>query len=110
MTSTPTPTHSLIDELRAVLSSVEHARRTLGGDSLSETNELWPRLEKCALRVSELGRDERDRMRPVMLALLDELQQTIAAFDAERHHLGNQLKSAHRNMAAGAAYRQAKAR
>jgi len=45
-----------------------------------------------------------------MLALLDELQQTIAAFDAERHHLGNQLKSAHRNMAAGAAYRQAKAR
>lgn len=110
MTSSPALTHSLIDELQAITVGIGHARHLLGKDKYSETNDLWQRLETCACDLAKLDRNERDKLRPVLLTLLDELQKTISAFDAEHQDLGNKLKSTHRNMAAGAAYRQARAR
>ncbi len=110
MTSIPRSAPLVISELRAILASLEHARRALGQGDLSETEGLWPRLDKCARRLVELDHDEREDIKPVMLALLDELERTIGAFGAERRHLGDKLKSASRNMAAGVAYRQATGR
>ena len=110
MTDAPRPALSVINELRAILASLEHARRALGNDNLSEIDELWPRLDRCARRLAMLDRDDRDGIKPVILALLDELEQTMEVFGAEHRHLGNKLKSASRSMAAGAAYRQAKVR
>lgn len=110
MTGAERPTGPLIDELRAILTALEHARRALGKDSLAETDELWPRLDRCARDLATLDRDERDGIKPLMLALSDELERTIAAFGAEHRNLGDKLKSASRNMAAGAAYRQAHGR
>ena len=110
MTSTGIPAHSLSEELQTVLVGLGHARQMLGKNKLSEMDELWQRLEKCAHRLAKLDHEERDRVRPAMLSLLDELQKTITAFDAERRDLGDKLEATHRNMAAEAAYRQAKAR
>lgn len=110
MTGPPRPTLPMSGECQAVLAALEHARRTLGKGDLSETEELWPRLDRCARRLATLEPDERDGIKPVMLALLDELQRTIEAFGDEHRHLGEKLKSASRSMAAGAAYRQANGR
>lgn len=100
----------LIDEFQAILAALEHARRALDKGDLAETEELWPRLDRCARRLATLDHDERAGTKPVMLALLDELQRTIEAFGEEHRHLGDKLKSASRSMAAGAAYRQANGR
>ena len=100
----------LIDELQAILGGLRHARRMLGEDSLSDSSDLWQRIETCSTRLSKLKGGERDQIKPTILALLDEVQQSISAFEAERHDLADRLKSTHRNKAAGAAYRQAESR
>lgn len=100
----------LIEELKAVIAGLEHARRTLHKDDPVEASELWLRLERCAGRLAMLDRQERDGVKPTLLALLDELERTIATFGAEHRHLGDKLKSANRSMAAGAAYRQTSVR
>ncbi|MGI9501024.1 MAG: hypothetical protein ACR2P3_13380 [Geminicoccaceae bacterium] len=110
MTDAAPRTPPLIDDLQAMLVGLEHARRSFGKDGHFEADGLWPRLERCALRIAALDRNERDIVKPTMLALLDELEQAIAVFGAEHRQLGDKLRSASRNMAAGAAYRQAKAR
>lgn len=110
MTASPQPQQPLIDELRAILVALEHARRTLGQRVVLEADDLWPRLERCARRLSSLDLDERDGIKPTMLALLDELEKTISAFGEERRHLADKLKSRSRSLAAGAAYHQAKVR
>lgn len=100
---------SLHEELQAIITGLKLARRSLGNESLVETDEFWLRIEQCACRVAELDHLERDGVWPVMLALLDELERTVAAFDAEHRQLGVKLRSADRRMAAGAAYRKAEA-
>lgn len=110
MTDDARPASSLIDELRAVLAGLEHARRALNQGELAEADEFWPRLDSCARRLSALDRQERDGIQPAMLALLDELQRTIVAFGAEHRQLGDRLHSANRNMVAGSAYHQARSR
>ena len=100
----------LIDELQAILGGLRQARRLLGEDSLPDSSDLWQRIETCSNRLAKLERDERNRIKPTILALLDEVQQSIAAFEAERRDLAERLKSTHRNKAAEAAYRQADAR
>ncbi len=110
MTDTPRSTPPLIDELRAILAALEHARRALANGDLSKIDELWLRLDNCARRLAVLDREGRDGVKPVMLALLDELERTIESFGAERQNLVDKLKSTSRSMAAGAAYLQAKAR
>lgn len=97
---------SLIDELKAVLAGLEHARRALREDGLPETDGLWPRLERCASRLKTLDGQECHDIRPILLALLDELERTIATFGVEHRHLRDKLKSTRRSMAADAAYRQ----
>ncbi len=93
-----------------MLVALEHARRTLGDSDILEADELWSRLDRCARRLSGVDSDERDAIKPIMLAVLDELEQTIAAFGAEHRHLAEKLKSRSRSLAAGAAYHQAKVR
>ncbi|MDH3659376.1 MAG: hypothetical protein OEU92_04985 [Alphaproteobacteria bacterium] len=110
MTNAARPSPPLIDELKAILAGVEHARRALAQGQLVEADEFWPRLESCARRLAALDRQERDGIKPVMLALMDELQRTIMAFTTEHHQLGDRLRSTSRSMAAGTAYRQAKIR
>lgn len=100
----------LIDELQAILGGLRQARRMLGKDSLPDSSDLWQRIETCANRLSRLEREERDPIKPTILALLDEVQQSISAFEAERCDLAERLKSTHRNKAADTAYRQAEAR
>lgn len=100
----------LIDELHGILCGLRQARSMLGEDSLVDLSDLWQRIETCAHRLSKLERDERDLIKPTILALLDEVQQSIAAYDAERRDIADKLKSTHRNKAADAAYRQAEAR
>ncbi|MGI9510669.1 MAG: hypothetical protein ACR2QJ_15125 [Geminicoccaceae bacterium] len=101
---------ALIDELRAALIGLEHARRALGKGDGIPADDLWPRLERCARRFEELERGDRDAIKPVMLALLDELERSIAIFGAEHRKLGDKLRSTSQNMAAGVAYRQTKSR
>ena len=111
MTDAARPSSPLIDELRAILAGLEHARRALGQGQLVEAEEFWPRLESCARRLAALDRQERDGgLQPVMLALMDELQRTIMAFTTEHRRLGDRLRSTSRSMAAGTAYHQARPR
>jgi hypothetical protein len=100
----------LIDDLQAALAGLEHARRVLDRDDLSDLETLWPRLERCATRIAALDQQGQVEAQPIMLALLDEVERTIAAFGVEHGHLADRLKSASLGLAAGAAYRQAKDR
>lgn len=106
MTGVPQPAPSVKDELRAIIAGLEHARRSLARDDLQEADELWPRLERCAREIATLDHTARKGLRPVMLALLDELERTIAAFGTKHGDLERKLRSASRSLAAGAAYRQ----
>ena len=102
------PTASaLIDDLKAAIAGLAAARQSLARGDLDMAGELWPRLDRCARGVAALRGDDRERVRPIMLALLDELERTIAAFGAEHRDLGDRLRSAGRSLAAEAAYRQA---
>ena len=101
---------TLTDDLRAAVAGLAHARRALGDGDFEEVGELWGCLDRCARRLSALDDAERLQVQPTMLALLDELERTMAAFDAERRDLAERFRSARRSMMAGAAYRQAKAR
>ena len=102
--STP-PT--LIDDLQAAIAGLAAARRALASEDFDGADELWHHLDRCAYALTALQGEDRDRMKPTMLALLDELERTIAAFGAEHRDLGDRLRSASRSLAAGAAYRQA---
>lgn len=95
------------DELKAIITGLEHARNALGDDRLTEAEGLWQRLEKCAGRIAKLDRAEREDVLPMMTAVLDELERTMAVFHAEHRHLGAEFQSAKRRAAAGAAYRKA---
>jgi len=110
VTGSPVKPHLLADALRAVICSLEHERSKLEQGNPARTDGLWRHLETCAKQIAALDREESDRMKPVLLTLLDELQRTMTAFDAEHRHIAEKLRSAHRNMAAGAAYQQAKSR
>lgn len=94
----------LVDELQAIVTGLRHARRTLDDGKLAEMGEFSLRLEQCASRISSLSPNERDDISPVLLALLDELERTFAAFDKESRDLGDKLRSANRRIAADAAY------
>lgn len=107
MTQSCDPASSLTNELRSVLSSLQHARRRLEDGDIVDAEALQRLLESCAHRVDALDRSERDVTKPLMLALLDELERTIAAFGAEHRDLGSRLRSASRSIAADSAYRQA---
>lgn len=107
MTDACTPPSHLIDELRAVLASLEHARRRLGDGDIMDAEALRCRLEDCAHRIDALDRSGREAARPLMLALMDELARTIAAFGTEHRDLGDRLRSASRSLTADTAYRQA---
>ena len=110
MSRTSVDSSPLIDELKAMISGLEHARLSLNQGDIGKQDELWHRLDQCTLKIRTLDGVERDRLKPVMLALMDELGRTIETFTRERSALGEQLKSTSRNVAAGAAYRQAKVR
>lgn len=110
MTDIDRPQPPLIDDLRAVIVGLEHARRALVEGDISAAEDFWPRLERCAERLNGLERGDRDGVKAAMLALLDELERSIAIFGAEHRHLGDKLRSASQSLAAGAAYRQAKTR
>jgi hypothetical protein len=97
----------LLDELKAIITGLEHARHALDDDRLSETEGLWMRLEQCAGCIAKLDRAERDDVLPMMTAVLDELERTMAAFHAEHRHLGAEVQSARRRAVAGTAYRKA---
>jgi hypothetical protein len=99
---------SLNDELQAVLTGLQRARQALDQDAFAETADLWPRLERCTRLLAPLDRNQRTMIRPALLALLDELQRTIAAFGTEHRLLGDRLRAASRSLAADAAYRRAK--
>lgn len=107
MTDTSGPASSLADELRAALAGLEHARRRLGDGDLVGAEALWSRLEACAHQVDVLDRDAREAVGPLLLALVDELERTIATFDAEHRDLGARLRSTSRSLVADTAYRQA---
>ncbi len=98
---------SLADELKSIITGLEHARSALGDDRLKEAESLWQRLEQCADRIAKIDRAERDDVMPMMTAVLDELERTMAAFHAEHRHLRAEFQSVHRRAAAGAAYRKA---
>ena len=110
MTETALSASSLNEELKAVLAGLEHARRALDQGDLVDADALWPRLERCAQRVAALDPAERESVKPLMLALFDELERTIVVFGEERRQLGDRLRAANRNLAAGLAYRQSETR
>lgn len=101
---------SLGEELRATLACLAHARQALRQDGLEHLDDFWPRIERCAERIAELGLEERRGLQPMLLALLDEVEVTIAAFAADFRQLREILRSTHRSQAAGAAYRQIRTR
>jgi hypothetical protein len=95
------------DELQAIVTGLRHARHALGRGSLVETADLWPRLERSARLVAGLDRSQRSAIRPLLLAVLDELGRTVSAFGREQSQLRDRLKAASRSLAADAAYRRA---
>ncbi|MEL6965589.1 MAG: hypothetical protein AAFO01_22770 [Pseudomonadota bacterium] len=98
----------LADELKAIITGLEHARGALGANRLEEAEGLWQKLEHCAGRIAKLDHAERDSVLPMMTAVLDELERTMAVFHAEHRHLGAEFQSANRRATAGAAYHKAK--
>ena len=98
----------LADELKAIITGLEHARSALGENRLNEAESLWQKLEQCAGQIAKLDHAERDGVMPMMTAVLDELERTMAVFHAEHCHLGAELQSANRRATAGAAYHKAK--
>lgn len=97
----------IADELKSIITGLEHARHALGADRLKEAEGLWQRLEHCAGRIAKIDRAERDEVMPMMTAVLDELERTMAVFRTEHRHLGAEFQSANLRAAAGAAYRKA---
>ncbi|MEM7042738.1 MAG: hypothetical protein AAF543_08000 [Pseudomonadota bacterium] len=98
---------TLTDDLKAAIVGLAHARQALAAGDLDMADELWRGLDRCAYGLAAIDGDDRERMRPVLLALLEELERTVAVFGAEHRDLGDRLRSASRSLAAGAAYRQA---
>lgn len=110
MTDIDRPASQLVDDLDAVLAGLGKARRALAKGEISDSDHLWQQLERCALRMETIDHGERAAVKPMMLALLDELEQTIAVFGSEHRQIGEKLRSASKSLTAGAAYRQANSR
>lgn len=107
MSGTTAHEHGVFEDLKAILTGLGHARSALADGDLAAMNELCRRLEDLAGRLGAAGEEGQERLRPLMLALLDEVERTIDAFASEHRDLRDQLRSAARNMAADAAYRKA---
>ena len=110
MTVSPSSPYPLADELRAVICGLVDERSKVSQENPEQNDGLWRRIETCAQHIAGLSSQEREEMKPMLLALLDELHRTIAVFDIEHRHIAEKLRSSHRNMAADAAYQQANTR
>ncbi len=93
-------------KIEASLACLGHAKKALGGasDESLEDVSIW--IEACTKRLADLPVDRCQRLQPLMFALVDELGQTIEAYQAEMKRLRTELTSARQSKVAGAAYRQ----
>ena len=108
MTASDGPSTDPGAELDAALSHVRRARQALMCDGTEDFRDLSAILDQCVTRVARLNPDQRRRLRPNLLALLDELQMTMTAFRTETERLSRDLQQARQNRAAGAAYHRAR--
>lgn len=65
------------------------------------------RMDYCAGQIAQMKPNDRARMQPSLLAALDEVNQTMKAFNDELARSRRELSSSNQGRAAGAAYRRA---
>lgn len=93
-------------EIETVSARLRHARRSLGQDEDEFIQETCARMDHCAGQIAQLSGNVRARMQPSLLAVLDEVDQTMKAFGDELARKRQELASGNQGRAAGAAYRR----
>jgi hypothetical protein len=97
---------ALRDEMATVLVRLTQARRMLGQEEAWEADDLNRELQAVAGRIAGFSPIERRRMQPSLLALLDDVERTIAVFEEGLAGMRRDLSAANQGRTAGAAYRR----
>lgn len=97
---------SLEAEMKAVLARLVHAREAQSRDKAEHLDDVGQHIQALARRIADLSPVERQGVRPLLLALLDEVERTIEVFQEGMAGMRQDLTSAHQSRTAGAAYRQ----
>jgi len=99
--------HQLKAELEMVSNRLRHARRTLNQHEDGFIQETCARMDYCAVQIAQMKPNDRALMQSSLLAALDEVDQTMKAFNDELVRSRRELASSNQGRAAGAAYRRA---
>lgn len=93
-------------QIETVLVRLSHARHSLDLDEDRDIKETCSRIDHCARQIAELSSSDRPEMQALLLAVLDEVEQTMKVFQDELERKRRDLTSTNQGRAAGAAYRQ----
>ena len=94
------------DRIKALSVRLAEARRQSINGNVHNLDDIGTEIEACARNIDELSLVERERTKSLLLALLDEVNQTIGAFQDEMGRMRRQLTSVGQSKAVDAAYRQ----
>ncbi|MGI9490822.1 MAG: hypothetical protein ACR2QF_00190 [Geminicoccaceae bacterium] len=97
---------ALEDRIKALSVRLAEARRTSIKSDVLNLSDICPELEDCARKIADLSSVEYERTKSLLLALLDEVNQTIESFQDEMGRMRRQLTSSGQSRAVDAAYRQ----
>ena len=95
----------LVEDIRSAIVDLGRARQSLADDGGLQIDDILKRLDQVTAHIAEFDSSKIAKS-SMLMALFDELEQTIRAFSAEREKLREGLHSTSRNMAAGIAYRR----